>query len=45
MYNVNWIVVGTLSVLVFVLGFLYYQEASDNVDVKIDLPNVKIDGR
>jgi preprotein translocase subunit SecG len=26
-----------------VLGFLYYQETKDNVGVKVDLPNVKIE--
>lgn len=37
------IVIGVLIVAVAALGYLYYQERQDRVEVKIDLPNLSIE--
>ena len=36
-------VVGGLVIAVVVLGYLYYQERQDRVELKIDLPNLSIE--
>lgn len=37
------LLIGALIVAVGVLGYLYYQERQERVEVKIDLPNLSIE--
>lgn len=37
------VLIGAMAVAVAVLGYLYYQERRERVEVKIDLPNLSIE--
>lgn len=37
-------IIAALVVVAGILGFLYYDATKDDVDVKIDVPGVKIEG-
>jgi len=43
MKSMNGFVIGALVVAVAVLGYLYYRESQESVEIKIDVPNLKIE--
>lgn len=40
--NTN-LIIAILAVAAIVLGYLYYQETQDNVNIKIDVPDLSIE--
>lgn len=43
MTQFNGFVIGALVVAVAVLGYFYYRETQDDVELKIDVPNLSIE--
>ena len=43
MKSSHGILIGILVAAVAVLGYLYYKETQDDVEVKIDVPNLTIE--